>query len=450
MQKYNAVNRGISNFNISNNYTEICDTGSLTTEDSLPSANYCDGKIDLRALVPTYLIEIPKDTDTSVVGGTGYELAKGANNQISLRSGKEELSQVVSINPLPLPTPEELIQAQISAGILVPTGTQQTVFEKLLYTNNAGTQTYIDKPSTTISCPTGYISVPGNSMYGTGDFCVMKYEAKAVDINNPTVGLTDPNTGFNTIANNTTPTTSANGRRVASVASGYPIANIDQATAAQYCTDAGATLISNAEAMTIARNIEGQAVNWYNPNPPADTSNNIVGSGGLWRGHSDNNPPNALVASMDDNAGYTGTNNSISNGWQEKRTHTLSNGEVIWDLSGNLWEWTTDTVRMMDQPYSNNQTSWAGVEFDLIINNGTLNYDYYRPSNLIWNSSNNMGQLISHGPNSSTQVFGWLRGGSWQGGWGTANYAGSGLFSIGPCGPSCSLATHGFRCTIRN
>jgi hypothetical protein len=61
-----------------------------------------------------------------------------------------------------------------------------------------------------------------------------------------------------------------------------------------------------------------------------------------------------------------------------------------------------------------------------------------------------MGQLISHGPNSSTQVFGWLRGGSWQGGWGTANYAGSGLFSIGHCGPSCSLATHGFRCTIRN
>lgn len=90
LEQYNTYNGEVSTLNISNNYTEICDTGSLTTEDSLPSVNYCEGKIDLRVLVPIYLIKIPKDIDTSV-GSTGYELAKGFNDQISLRSNKEEL-----------------------------------------------------------------------------------------------------------------------------------------------------------------------------------------------------------------------------------------------------------------------------------------------------------------------------------------------------------------------
>ena len=27
--------------------------------------------------------------------------------------------------------------------------------------------------------------------------------------------------------------------------------------------------------------------------------------------------------------------------WVPKRTHTLSNGEVIWDMAGNVWEWTS-------------------------------------------------------------------------------------------------------------
>jgi prepilin-type N-terminal cleavage/methylation domain-containing protein len=323
----------------------------------------------------------------------------------------------------------------------IPSSTTYTVArgnDGRVYVNTAET-------AANLNCPIGYIRVPGNSLYQTKDFCVMKYEAKAVSISNPTLGLTTPNTGSNTIANNTTATTAANGRAIASVASGYPIANIDQPTAASYCTNAGASLMTNAEGMTIARNIESVSDNWYNPTP---TPVSQVGNGGIWRGHSDNNPTNALAASTNDNLGYEGTGNSINNGWQQKRTHTLSNGEIIWDISGNLWEWTTDTIQQKDMPYSNNQISWAGVEFNNIINNGILNYDYYRPSNIAWNSSNNIGQLISHAPNSSTQIYGWMRGGSWQGGW-DATQEGAGVFSIGPCGTTCSLPTHGFRCVIK-
>jgi hypothetical protein len=196
-------------------------------------------------------------------------------------------------------------------------------------------------------CPTGYTKVPGNSMYQTKDFCVMKYEAKAVDTNNPTVGLTTPNTGGNTINNLTTPTTSANGRTLASVASGYPIARISQTTAAQYCSSAGASLINNNEWMTIARNIEAQLSNWTT----GTAASTAIGIGGLYRGHSDNNPVTALEAGTDTD-GYIGTGNS---GFSiERRTHTLSNGEVIWDLGGNVYEWIDTTLKLgTDKPNSN-------------------------------------------------------------------------------------------------
>ncbi|MGA1050071.1 MAG: type II secretion system protein, partial [Minisyncoccia bacterium] len=88
----------------------------------------------------------------------------------------------------------------------IPSGTTYTVAK-----GNDG-RAYVNTTETAanLNCPTGYIKVPGNSLYQTKDFCVMKYEAKAVDINNPTVGLLTPNTGINTIDNNTTATTSAN------------------------------------------------------------------------------------------------------------------------------------------------------------------------------------------------------------------------------------------------
>ena len=246
----------------------------------------------------------------------------------------------------------------------IPTGATYTVAR-----SNDG-RVYVN-PSTTaanLTCPTGYIPVPGNSLYQTKDFCVMKYEAKAVATSAPTVGLTTPTTGYNTIDdNNTTATTAANGRAVASVASGYPIANIDQPTAASYCSTAGASLISNAEWMTIARNIEGQLSNWTT----GTAASTAIGTGGLYRGHSDGTPDTALEAGAD-NDGYIGTGNS---GFSiERRTHTLSNGEVIWDLGGNVWEWTSDTILGKDQP-KGSSTGWNWREYTAITNYGTLSYD---------------------------------------------------------------------------
>jgi prepilin-type N-terminal cleavage/methylation domain-containing protein len=407
----------------------LIDTGSYPSGITTTLKDICiNGNttncVDLGVIVPDYLAGIPVEP----AGGAYRVSINEENNRIRVRASNAEQGQIIVVNP----ALEERIQAQIIAGTIVVTGTQTLVEGRLVYTNNAGTQTYIDRPSTTISCPTGYIAVPGNSMYGTNDFCVMKYEAKAVATSDPTVGLLTPTTGLNTIANNTTATTAANGRAIASVASGYPIANINQTTAASYCTTAGASLITNAEWMTIARNIEGQGANW---------TGGTVGSGGLWRGHSDNSPGSALEASTDDNLGYTGTGNTSPS--IERRTHTLSNGETIWDLSGNVWEWTSDTILGQDKPNSSSGNIWQ--QWTAISNFGTLSYDLTRPSNPAWNSSQNMGQYYAGGVTGTT-TFAFLRGGHWN----FTSSTGVGVFTLFlGYTPSYTSAVLGFRCVLR-
>jgi formylglycine-generating enzyme required for sulfatase activity len=265
----------------------------------------------------------------------------------------------------------------------------------------------------------------------------MKYEAKAVSTTDTTTGLTTPNTGLNTIANDSTATTAANNRAIASVASGFPIANIDQFTAASYCSTAGASLITNAEWMTIARNIEAQLSNWTT----GTAASSAIGTGGLYRGHSDNSPGTALVAGAD-NDGYIGTNDS---GFSiERRTHTLSNGEIIWDLSGNVWEWTNDTILGKDQP-TGSPVGFNWRQHTAITNYGTLSYDLTRPSNPAWNSTQNMGQIYSDGTSSNDTSFAGLRGGAWT----AATFAGVFTLRLNSAPSDTNGNFGGFRCVLR-
>ena len=192
-------------------------------------------------------------------------------------------------------------------------------------------------------------------------------------------------------------------------AAGVPSVSLNQSNANTSCTNNGAGygLITNAEWMTIARNIEAQGSNW---------TGGVVGSGQLWRGNADNDPSalKVLAASTDDNQGYEGTLNSSPS--TEKRTHTLSNGQVIWDLSGNLWEWTNDTIIGQDKPTnsSGNQNvpiiyGYEWQEWTVISNWGALGPDMYRPGNNTWNRGQNMGL---HAAGSLTGgPYGFLRGG---------------------------------------
>ena len=289
-----------------------------------------------------------------------------------------------------------------------------------LYASNSSNSSLYYRISTTTAlssaltiatpCPYGFIVVPGSSTYGTSDFCVMKYNAKAD--NGSGVGDTSQTTGSNTWPANTYLISAS--RKLVSTPQGYPVANISQTTAitaassyVNNCT--GCHLITEAEFLTIVQNVLNNPVNW---------SGGAVGSGFIYSGHNDNVPATALEASTDDSNGYYGTGNvSPSN---QKRTLTLSNGEVIWDLAGNVYEWTTGTIAAGQQPGLTGEVAFAWKQWNngLLLQNGlpaSAMPGYTGISGASgWSSTQGIGQLYSNYGDASTRGF--LRGGNWTDG----------------------------------
>jgi len=256
------------------------------------------------------------------------------------------------------------------------------------------------------TCPANFIPVPHNSsVETTSDFCVMKYEAKN------------------------------NGSGVAvSQAAENPYVNLTIGASQTKCTSLGAKydLISNPEWMTIARNAEGVGANWE-----AGTS----GSGAMFRGHSDNSPASALAAAPD-NDPYNGTGNTDSeamgSGKEQKRTLTLSNGEVIWDLSGNAWEWVDwshTTAGLQLGPITCVTADWTELPN---VNCPELSSSPYMPFITNLSSTNGVGQFYGGSGGAA------LRGGYWVYG----SYAGA--FALYLNASTAGSYTHvGFRCVYR-
>lgn len=175
-------------------------------------------------------------------------------------------------------------------------------------TDNAGNvSTAVSGPAfqyqAPLNCPTGYIRVPALAGYSASDFCVMKYEAKQ------------------------------DGTKAVSTAAVVPWGNLTRAAADAACKENGSrySLITNYQWQTIARNIADVDANW---------SSGVAYNGEISRGHSDSTPFDALVASTDDNDGCIGTGQTCSPTVynNQRRTHILSNNEVIWDFAGNRHE----------------------------------------------------------------------------------------------------------------
>ena len=200
-------------------------------------------------------------------------------------------------------------------------------------------------------CPAGYIPVPGNHLYGTvgakGGFCVMKYEGK-VDQNGDGIG--DVNTSCDLVSyklwshstagcnvDNTT-------RTLVSTPQGNPIYNVSTNAAEILCNQVNGHLITNDEWMTLARNIERIPENW---------TSGIVGTGEIYRGNTDGNPFSCLEATADDTNGYFGKTDGLGDyNLNQRRTLKLTNGETIWDMSGNMLEWVNpvNIILQSDHP----------------------------------------------------------------------------------------------------
>jgi hypothetical protein len=187
-----------------------------------------------------------------------------------------------------------------------------------------------------LQCPENFIYVSGNNTLQTNEFCVMQYEARVDGANNLVL---DPNQ--------------------------YPKTLVSYTEAFNICknhSDESFTgtfaLISNAEWMTLAREIESNPKNWSSGN---------VGSGMLAKGHSDGiafdylqTNTIAAVTNITDLADYYNQTGNLATqpyrpdagfdmevynggssiyGWEQRRIHYLNTGEIIWDLSGNAAEY---------------------------------------------------------------------------------------------------------------
>jgi prepilin-type N-terminal cleavage/methylation domain-containing protein len=271
-----------------------------------------------------------------------------------------------------------------------------------------------------------WVLVPGNSTFGTNTFWVMKYDA--VCSNGQGSYINDNNTGFNTYNNAGLNCTSANNRQIASLPGGWQVTGITQTTAAAYCASIGAHLLKNAEWQTIAWNAEQVSSNWSGGSP---------GSGYLYAGHNDNAPAVALPGDPNDGNNYSGETNT---GGSQKRTLTLSNGSVIWDMSGNVYQWTNDTITGTNEPHG----AAAGFNW-YSFTDGGMNYNGMTqatvgPVNSGWNSTQDIGQMYSENATDGT-TYGFIRGANWGG----ATTAGIEAFSLNST-PTSTAFSFGFRC----
>ncbi len=262
--------------------------------------------------------------------------------------------------------------------------------------------------------PSGWVEVPSNpDFYGgdyDGNFLVMQYEAKAWDTQTSTV-VADGGyaAGANWAGNNTQTRYEAR-----SMVGGRPWVYIAQnhgtyfdANEACSAVDMGTTsahLINNNEWMTIARNAVYIDGNW---------TNGDVGSGALFRGNSNSS------ASMDGSNPLSGINT---------RTLVLSNGSIVWDLAGNVWDWTND----IQQTAINTTAEW--VEWNHAnVAPGAI--DLYGPPDG-YLSAQGMGQIYGGALNNA-----FLRGGAW----GNATTAGAFAPSLN-LSPARTNNNFGFRC----
>ena len=225
-----------------------------------------------------------------------------------------------------------------------------------------------------------WIRVPADSEYAFNDFCVMKYEAKCTNLDGQ---------GCSTI-----------GHDPLSAPQNTPWVSISQDEAMAECASLGTGyhLISNDEWMAIASNIAAVASNW-----------SVEGE--LARGHSDSNPSRACEADVIDANSYVNANNCIGSptgAFNQRRTHNLSNGEVIWDLAGNVWEWTSFVNSgPKPTPVGNSRFELTGVS-----ESSSLPLTKLIPTLAIsstWNSANSIGQYY---PGGSTSGGSLTRGGN--------------------------------------
>ncbi|MFK7826186.1 MAG: hypothetical protein AB8G05_18685 [Oligoflexales bacterium] len=214
-----------------------------------------------------------------------------------------------------------------------------------------------------IGIPGSWVFVSGDPKYQTNDFCVMKFEAKE-----------------------------DNGLPI-STAARLPWVNIKQTEAIDACTSLGPDyhLISNHEWMSIASNVIKVDANWTGGTP---------GIGKVVQGNSDASTETPCAADIDDLNSFVNADCQISANSENpslKRTHIMTNSNIIWDLAGNVWEWTGDTILPSSKPGPNRDEYMEYTE-PVIATDPEFPLTELIPQLAIdnlWNSEQGMGEYYS-------------------------------------------------------
>ncbi|MDD2909405.1 MAG: SUMF1/EgtB/PvdO family nonheme iron enzyme [Candidatus Pacebacteria bacterium] len=212
-----------------------------------------------------------------------------------------------------------------------------------------------------------------------------------------------------------------------------PWVSIDQKQAKAECEKIGAHLITNAEWMAIARDIEQVKSNW---------TGGSVGSGMIKRGNVGITDAGSYEGATDPEAGVT----------NDLAKLTLSNGKQIYHFSGNVWEWVDETRTNAELLANFNSQSSNWYEY-----NGTIVADFSKAIILPYsmagpkaahNSANGVGKIYvdtdaswSNNTPYDNTIHAFLRGGGWISGANAGVFAL--LFGLSPTYTNTNL---GFRC----
>ena len=238
-------------------------------------------------------------------------------------------------------------------------------------------------------------------------------------------------------------------------------------------TGTGFQLLTNTQWQVFARNAEQVPANW---------SGNAVGSGKLSRGHTDTlvstneltnswcfgcttTSPRGAPSSHSDANVYFGTGDTAAAAWnmlgagppsgtEQRRTQILSNGAVVWDLGGNVWQLVEDDRGSLGIPTADD-TGGGGLSVNtntmLSFLNGAANR-FSETTNLIFGSFGIAGAprtQFAEAQNAGFMIAGsggiLFRGASFYDG----SFANGGMFSAYLHGlPSDIFPNVGFRCAF--
>jgi formylglycine-generating enzyme required for sulfatase activity len=166
----------------------------------------------------------------------------------------------------------------------------------------------------------------------------------------------------------------------------------------------------------------------------------------LANGHNDSSPNKALPAGPDNLPCFQTVSsgpNACGEKGSQKRTLQLSNGEIIWDFAGNVWQWVDATISRMNEPRTiipgEGNYRWTWGEFITVPENFN-----YSPPNRSWDSKNGVGRIYHYNSIGDTDatLYTYIRGGNWRHG------EDSGAFTIHmqPIPGKTGIDDVGFRC----